>query len=168
MSTCLCYYIMSGELHCGAVNMLRGRLYTNTVHWYLQPVIPVGLFVAFFPRCWLPYQNTWNMTGPASLSGPFTVMMYCMWHGLVVARICGGVELEQHCPLNTQTEYPHTFTNAHIHAFMNTGANDKRTCSCILEWALCLLRLYIFNKSSPVPHCFTLCRKCLQGVEVAC
>ena len=72
-----------------------------------------------------------------------------------VATACRGVKLEQHCLQNTQTEYPHThiykstcICETCIHAFMITGASNKRACLCILELVRCLLRLSIFNNPS--------------------
>lgn len=143
-------HIMSCELHYGTVNGL-----------HLCP-----------PRQ-LPNNKAWKMTGCASLSGPFTGMMFCMWRGLFLWLEPAGEWSQSSTASKTHRQNFRilTFINAHthswtpIHAFMNAGANVKRTFLCILESAPRLLRLYFFNKSSL--HCFALCRKRLQGVEVA-
>lgn len=88
----LCRHIMSSELHCcGAMNALRGMLCTNTSLVVVSPVGPSQCLYLFLPRL-LPYQNAWNLTGPASLSGPLHCckVQHVTWTSFE-ARTCWSV-----------------------------------------------------------------------------
>lgn len=156
--------------------MLRGKLCTNTTHWWLQSVIPVGCSpcLKLFSPCPLPYQNAWNMTEPASLSDPFSYNVLYVALTMSVATTCGGVKLEQHCLHNTQIECPHTHIyesthtfvkHAYMHSWLQVPATNMPAyvflCQCAVCWD------YIFLTISPRHILYQLCRKCLQRVEVA-